>query len=121
MPVKSLPPFDLGAVAEADLKAANVKLADDVIELARELAGWVVTFRADVTMSAMAEISSGDPARMLTAIASIVVSWNYLDENGNELPKPTRANIATLGISDDVLILTIAAFRLAIAAPKATA
>jgi hypothetical protein len=50
--------------------------------------GWVAELRLNVRARVYDDFLTADPAQFWSAFAQIVVSWNFLDEDGNPLPLP---------------------------------
>ncbi len=101
MPVETFEPFDLGDLVSPDDAASQ--------DYAR-WAGWKVTYRRDVMTSALLEMRSGDQKCMIAALAWVVVGWNFVDAQGEELPKPTRSNFLTIGLPDSLLLALMHGF-----------
>ncbi len=115
MPVQTYLPFDLGQLAEDD------KFPEEQRAYYRLLAGRTVTYRSDMRTSAMNEFASGDPDRGVEMLSKVVVGWNLCDEEGNELPQPTRSNFLAVGLSDDLIATLIFGYLEVVRGPKATA
>lgn len=116
MPVRSLPPFDLGRLAERD------GLGDAAKALAETWRGWTVTYRDHATMAMVQAINSGDVRHKLEFLGRIVAGWNFVDEAGEPLPQPSRDSFMSLALDlpDDLLIAMIEGYPEALAAPKET-
>lgn len=115
MPIKTLPPYDLGNLAEA------VAETDDERAYYAGWAGWEVTYRSDMTMTIFTELGSRDNRQRVHALSLIVTGWNFVDEAGNPLPQPTRENFGQLGLSDELITLLFIGYAQALKAPKGTA
>lgn len=64
------------------------------IELIGDYDGWEFEARLNPPLKVFGDLSSGEFGRIAPALAKIVIEWNFLDENGNELPKkPTLSDI----------------------------
>jgi hypothetical protein len=58
------------------------------IELTGDWAGWSFTGRTNPKMSTLDDLSSGVFRRIASALSEVVLSWNFVDENGTALPNP---------------------------------
>lgn len=54
------------------------------ITLKDEWEGWTFTARTNPPIRVIEEIISGDIGRMTTALGEVVMSWNFVDEEGND-------------------------------------
>ena len=59
------------------------------MELGGEYEGWEFTARTNPPISAFGDVASGDFDRIVLGLSKIVRAWNFVDENGDELPAPT--------------------------------
>jgi hypothetical protein len=66
-----------------------------VIELDDEWLGWSFTARMNPPVRIFEDIISGEFARITDGLALIIIDWNFVDEEGVALPKPTRDIIAS--------------------------
>jgi hypothetical protein len=114
MPIQTFPPYDLGDLAGRE------RLTDEEQAQAERWRGWVVTYRSNTLMSSVAELRSGDRRRMVAALAVVVAGWNFVDEQGNELPQPTRETFTSFGLDDDLLVTLAYGYLEQLRAPKAT-
>ena len=55
------------------------------IELDGDYEGWWVEMRTNPPLAAFDELNSGDFARMRKTLASLIVDWNFVDEEGEPL------------------------------------
>ena len=58
------------------------------VALDGDYAGWVATMRTNHKYGTLMDLSGGDQATQLAAMAAIFIAWNWVDEDGNELPQP---------------------------------
>lgn len=56
------------------------------VELAGDFEGWTATMRVNPKMRTLDDLRSGDDVRLRAAVASLVVDWNFVDEEGEPLP-----------------------------------
>jgi hypothetical protein len=59
------------------------------IKLTGEWEGWNFTARMNPPLDTFFDITSGDLARLVSGIASILIAWNFVDTEGNALLAPT--------------------------------
>lgn len=48
--------------------------------------GWQATMRVNPSIATFEELASNDVTRVKAAMASVLVSWNFADEEGREVP-----------------------------------
>jgi len=60
------------------------------IELKDEFDGWYFTARMNPPLGVFFDIASGDLQRIMKGITRILIDWNFVDEEGAALPKPTE-------------------------------
>ena len=70
------------------------------IVLTDEWDGWKFTARTNPPLGVFFEITSGDLQRIVGGIATVLVSWNFVDEDGQPLPAPDYDVIAKYVTSD---------------------
>ncbi|MFA6016440.1 MAG: hypothetical protein WC742_15385 [Gallionellaceae bacterium] len=58
------------------------------MSLEGEYEGWEFSARTNPPISAFGDVASGDFDRIVTGLAKILRGWNFVDENGVELPPP---------------------------------
>ena len=63
------------------------------LALTGEWVDWKCTVRTNPPISIFGDISSGDFERIVRALSKIILDWNFVDENGEPLPKPDVATI----------------------------
>jgi len=66
-----------------------------VIALTGEWTGWQFTARLNPPLGVLFDITSGDLERIVNGMAKIIISWNFVDENGQPLPAPSAEVMAT--------------------------
>jgi len=57
--------------------------------------GWNFTARMNPPVRVFEDIASGEFARIVDGMASVITAWNWVDEAGEPLPPPDRAVIST--------------------------
>lgn len=67
-----------------------------VIKLNSEFEGWEFEARTNPTMKDVGNLASGDFDRIVEALAKLVFAWNFVDENGENMPKPSVDTIGEL-------------------------
>jgi len=91
-----------------------------LVRLSGDYDGFTATMRLNPRRHVVDQLRSGDMQRVSEAVAELVQRWNYVDEDGNDIPL-TAAGIYDL--PDDLLAATIdgyfLAFAEATAVPKA--
>jgi len=75
------------------VKTKDIPLKDD-------FEGWVFTARMNPPLGVFFDIASGDLQRIMHGIARVIVAWNFVDEEGNALPKPDYDVVANNVTSD---------------------
>ena len=68
----------------------------DRIALEGEWVGWEITARVNPRLRVFGDIASGDFDRMIKGLADIIISWNFVDEEGLEMPPPTSVTVGEL-------------------------
>ena len=58
------------------------------LELGGDYEGWFATLRVNPPLSIWDDFSSGDAARYDSALAALVIDWNFVDDQGEPLPLP---------------------------------
>ena len=81
-------------MADMPKRKAIVKLAN--VELKGDYAGWKMTIRTNPPFRAFADLASGDMERMIKGLSSIIRSWNFVNEEGDDLGAPSTATIGEL-------------------------
>ncbi len=66
------------------------------LDLNGDWQGWSVTTRINPPLWVLEEIASGDISRIATALGGLITDWNFVDENGDDLPKPSEDEIRKL-------------------------
>ena len=56
--------------------------------------GWTFDARMNPPVRVFEDIASGDFARIIDGMTTVILSWNWVDEEGAALPSPTRVVIA---------------------------
>lgn len=56
------------------------------LDLAEPFAGWWVDIDTDLELGALADLASGEVPRIVTALSSIAVEWNFVGKDGKPLP-----------------------------------
>lgn len=56
--------------------------------------GWNFSARMNPPVRVFEDIASGDFARIIDGMTTVILSWNWVDENGEPLPDPSRVIIA---------------------------
>ena len=113
MPVETFPEYDLGNLADRDTATEDDRAKFE------KWRGWKVVYRANIYTSAVHELRSGDVDRAMAVLASVILGWNFVDEEGNPLPQPTRSNFYGLGLPDDLIAALMYGFAEVFANPKA--
>lgn len=60
------------------------------IALTGDWEGWKFTARINPPIGIFVDIASGEFARIAKGLSKVIVSWNFVDSEGVELPKPTE-------------------------------
>ena len=68
------------------------------IKLDKEWEGWEFTARTNVKIKVFSKVSSGDIDKMIEGMCSIIQSWNFVDEEGNDMPPPSEDTIGDLTV-----------------------
>lgn len=56
-----------------------------------DYAGWEATIRTNIPVRVLEDMRSGEVDRIQAAVAGIVQSWNFVDEQGEPIPvEPDR-------------------------------
>ena len=55
------------------------------VEFDGDYAGWEATIRTNIPVRILEDMRSGETDRIETAVAEIVKSWNFVDEQGEPL------------------------------------
>lgn len=58
------------------------------INLNSDFEGWQFTARTNMPLGVLEDLVSGDYGKIRSALAGVVLGWNFVDENGKELPDP---------------------------------
>jgi hypothetical protein len=66
------------------------------IHLKGDYEGWSFVARTNCPIGAFADIASGSFDRVVRGLAKIVVSWDFVNEEGVLLPPPTEEIIGSL-------------------------
>lgn len=69
-------------------EARKMPIRSREISLNGEYEGWRFTARTNMPLGALEDLVSGDYGRIRSALAGVVLGWNFVDENGKELPDP---------------------------------
>lgn len=56
------------------------------LELAEPFAGWWADIDADLELGALADLASQDVARIVAALSTMIVEWNFVGKDGQPLP-----------------------------------
>jgi hypothetical protein len=64
------------------------------IALKDDYEGWTFTARMNPPISAFSDVASGDFVRIAHGLAKVIRQWNFVDEDGVELPAPTETLIS---------------------------
>jgi hypothetical protein len=59
-------------------------------DLDGDFTGWWFNARTNFPMSFVEEMQSQDMDRMAKALSLIIIDWNFVDENGEDLGNPTQ-------------------------------
>lgn len=68
----------------------------DEIELTGYYKGWTFKIRTNPPLRVLRDIASGDLTLLGEGLASIIESWNFVDENGVLMPEPSADAIMEL-------------------------
>jgi len=71
------------------IKTAKIELEDD-------WEGWNFIARTNPTLGMFADAASGNFDRMAEALSTMVVEWNFVDEEGNPLPQPSEEGATSM-------------------------
>lgn len=59
--------------------------------------GWGFTARTNAPIGAFGHVSSGSFDRIVEGLSQIIIrKWDFVDEEGNDLPVPSKEQIALL-------------------------
>jgi len=61
-----------------------------------EYAGWEFMACVNPRISAFADIASGEFARITQGLTFIIRGWNFVDEEGEDMPPPSKETIGML-------------------------
>jgi hypothetical protein len=64
------------------------------IQLKAPWEGWNFTARMNPPVCVFEDITSGEFARIVDGMALVILGWNFVDDNGEPLPAPTRTTIS---------------------------
>ena len=64
------------------------------IQLKEPWLGWSFTARMNPPVCVFEDIASGDFTRIVDGMALVITIWNWVDEEGEPLPQPTREIIS---------------------------
>lgn len=67
-------------------KPAPVRTVE--VALDGDYAGWVATMRTNHTYGTLMDLSAGNQATQMAAMAFVFVAWNWVDEHGAPIPQP---------------------------------
>jgi hypothetical protein len=65
-----------------------VSMAD--VELTEKWEGWKMRTRTNPPIGVFVDIASGEFARIAKGLAKVIVSWNFVDADGKDLPAPNE-------------------------------
>jgi len=66
------------------------------IELTGEYEGWELTMRVNPPFFVFDQIQSGEVDQILDALGLITTEWNFVDENGEPMPPPSKESYRLL-------------------------
>ena len=66
------------------------------LELTGDFVGWRFTARMNPTLYTLAELSSKEFERIIAAMTQIVRAWNFVDEEGKDMPAPSEESVGQL-------------------------
>ena len=76
------------------------------IDLGGDYDGWRVTMRLNPSTAVWDDFSSGDTERYDSALAVLILDWNFVDDNGNPLPLPSEGLDWSIAPFDLKLVVT---------------
>lgn len=74
----------------------KVQIKTKPVALEGDYEGWKATVRTNAKFSVMGDLSSGDFDRIAKGLVSVLVDWNFLDDEGKELDSPSVETIGEL-------------------------
>ena len=63
--------------------------------------GWEFTARVNPPIRVFGAIASGQFDNIIAGLADILVSWNFVDENGDAMPPPSKESVG--GLTTDLM------------------
>ena len=76
------------------MKKVQVRTKEVVLD--EDYEGWKFTVRTNAKFGAMGDISSGDFDRIAAGLVSVLVDWNFIDEDGKKLGEPSFETLGEL-------------------------
>ena len=61
-----------------------------IIQLKNDYEGWEFTARMNPPIRSFGDVASGSFDRIIHGLSQIIRGWNFVDEEGVELPPPTE-------------------------------
>ena len=80
--------------AVAPLRRLAVRIKE--VHLNGEFQGWSFVCRTNVPWSVLEGMQSGNYERIRDELAKILISWDFVDEEGRPMPKPSPESISAL-------------------------
>lgn len=80
----------------AEQRKLPIKTRD--IELTGDYEGWHFTARTNPPMRVLTDLSSGDLERITEALGGVIVAWNFVDEAGEPMAKPSPDAVRELPV-----------------------
>ena len=74
----------------------RLNIKTDRISKEGDWTGWEFTARTNPKLRVFGDIASGDFDRMIRGLASILVSWNFVDEMGADMLPPSDEAVGEL-------------------------
>jgi hypothetical protein len=76
------------------MRKLPIKTATIVLE--GDYEGWELVCRTNPPMSMLQELASGDFKTLMATLPKLIISWNFVDEEGEYIGDPSEVTIAKL-------------------------